>query len=96
VPKNITPIFLPSRAPELNPVENSGSICCSQTPSCLRRSLPMTLGIISAQDEKPAQRQVRTHGPSVSRHRLDSTLLWLNIDPNACLARTCSQCHASS
>jgi transposase len=22
VPKNITPIFLPSRAPELNPVEN--------------------------------------------------------------------------
>jgi len=26
VPENITPIFLPSRAPELNPVETSGSI----------------------------------------------------------------------
>ena len=35
VPDNITPIFLPSRAPELNPVETSGSICArtgSQTP----------------------------------------------------------------
>lgn len=27
VPENITPIFLPSRAPELNPVENAGNIC---------------------------------------------------------------------
>ena len=36
MPQNITPIFLPSRAPELNPVENVGSISVrtgSQTPS---------------------------------------------------------------
>ena len=36
VPNDVTPIFLPSRAPELNPVENVGSISArtgSQTPS---------------------------------------------------------------
>jgi hypothetical protein len=27
MPKNVTPIWLPSRAPELNPVETSGSTC---------------------------------------------------------------------
>jgi hypothetical protein len=36
MPDNITPIFLPSRAPELNPVENVWQYLrqnCSQTPS---------------------------------------------------------------
>ena len=36
VPANITPILLPSRAPELNPVENAWTILAARTAAAVR------------------------------------------------------------
>ena len=57
MPANMTPIWLPSRAPELNPVETSGNTCArigSQTPSSRpttpSSTPPATHGINSPQN----------------------------------------------
>ena len=76
VPANITPIFLPSRAPELNPVENVweffAAIGCrtsSSTPTTRSSTPPATPGATSKPTPKESSQLACEGGPiSVTAH----------------------------
>ena len=70
VPKNLTIILLPSRAPELNPVEISGSTCApiGSPTACSKTTMPSSmldakLGTSSSHSPKPSHQSECENGP---------------------------------
>jgi transposase len=78
MPKNITPIFLPSRSPELNPVENiwqylrANWLRTESSEPTTPSSTPLArLGASSSPSPKPSHQSERATGPmSVKHHDL--------------------------
>src|ERR1700730_2948018 len=71
MPDNITPIFLPSRAPESNPVENiwqhlraTGFSIASSTPTTPSSMQPARLGTSSQLSRRPSPQSEPANGPT--------------------------------